>query len=78
MEKVAKERQSNIWQIWFLPVEEENIPGPGLHHDGFPKDLDDSLQSLRVHRGQVPGPSMAQPAQVVRAGDDLETAILPG
>ena len=59
-------------------MEEENIPGPGLHHDGFPKDLDDSLQSLRVHRGQVPGPGMAQPAQVVRAGDDLEAAILPG
>lgn len=58
-------------------MEEEDIPRAGLHHDGLPQDPDDSLQPLRVHRGQVPCPLVTQPAKLVRAGDDLKAAILP-
>ena len=59
-------------------MEEENIPWVGLDHHGLPQDPDDGLQSLRVHRGQVPRPLVTQPAQLMRAGNDLQTAILPG
>ena len=58
-------------------MEEEDIPWAGLHHDGLPQDPDDSRQPLRVHRGQVPRPLVTQPAKLVRAGDDLQAAILP-
>ena len=63
---------------WAKPVEEENIPRAGLHHDGLPQDPDNGLHSLRIHRGQVPGPLVTQPAQLVRARNDLQTSILPG
>ena len=59
-------------------MEEEDIPWAGLHHDRLPQDPDDGLQPLRVNRGQIPRPLVTQAAQLVRARDDLEAAILPG
>ena len=48
-----------------VPVEEEAVPGAGVGGDGLPQQPRDGRQPRGLHRGEVPRPPVAQPAQLV-------------
>ena len=58
-------------------MEEEAVPGAGVGGDWLPQQPRDGRQPRGLHRGEVPRPRVAQPAQLVRAGDQLQAPVLP-
>ena len=65
-------------KVVVAPVEEEAVPGAGVGGDWLPQQPRDGRQPRGLHRGEVPRPRVAQPAQLVRAGDQLQAPVLPG
>ena len=64
-------------EVAVAPVEEEAVPGAGVGGDGLPQQPRDGRQPRGLHRGEVPRPPVAQPAQLVRPGDQLQAPVLP-
>ena len=64
-------------EVIVAPVEEEAVPGAGVGGDWLPQQPRDGRQPRGLHRGEVPRPRVAQPAQLVRAGDQLQAPVLP-
>lgn len=72
-----EEHKNKDDEVVVAPVEEEAVPGAGVGGDWLPQQPRDGRQPRGLHRGEVPRPRVAQPAQLVRAGDQLQAPVLP-